>query len=164
MVCEESGNSYQLRINLMLFATPIQDMYQVERLRQIRNLTASGFSTFNGYITKDEQIAWWMANHSRIKAWLYGDQRTNWYVGYGLLRQDDDGNWWNSLAVLPQFHGLGYGSYITHDLLGRHDSLVYATVRRDNLPAIAMHHPSDWDTIYGPDSSLVYFRSKYGPV
>lgn len=131
---------------------------QIESMRQIRNATAAGFSHDTSLITPQQQQRWWSDNRSRIKAWLYYHQAT--LIGYGMLRQDDLGQWWNSLGVLPEQQGHGFGSQITADLLSRISGPVYASVKRDNWPAIAMHHASDWQQIEGPDERLMYFRSR----
>ena len=133
---------------------------QVETLRQIRNATAAGFSHDNTQISHAVQRAWWSAMRGRVHAWLYAYQGE--VVGFGLVRQTEDGRWWNSLGVLPAYQGQGFGSAITTDLLSQHDGPVYASVRCDNLPAIAMHHPDQWeryDSGNTYDDPLVYFRS-----
>lgn len=133
---------------------------QAEEMRRIRNATAMGFSHDNTQISSQAQRAWWVVNRNTVRAWLYALPITEEIIGFGMLRQTGDGTWWNSLAVLPKYQGHGYGSAITADLLNQHDGNVYSTVRQDNHRAIAMHHLEDWERISGPDTSLVYFRSR----
>lgn len=133
---------------------------QVETMRRIRNATAMGFSHDNTQISEQAQRAWWVANRGRIRAWLYAIPITEEIVGFGMLRQTGDSTWWNSLGVLSKYRGRKFGSSITADLLSQHDGTVYSSVRQDNYPAISMHHAEDWERTTGPDSTLVYFRSK----
>lgn len=144
--------------NIHLEAILIANEQQVELLRRVRNATASGFSHDNTQISEIAQRAWWVVNRRSVRAWLYYHAGT--LVGYGMLRQIPDGTWWNSLAVLPRYQGHGFGSTITHDLLQQSDEPVYASVRENNAPAIAMHRVEDWDRTFGPDESLVYFKSR----
>lgn len=141
-----------------LEAVRVVSTEQVEALREIRNLTASGFSHDTTEISPLAQRAWWVAMRGRVRAWLYFS--SGWLIGFGMLRQTEDGRWWNSLAVKPAFRGCGYGAAITADLLAQHDGQVYASVKRDNIPALAMHHLDQWDKIDDPEETLVFFRSK----
>lgn len=132
----------------------------VEELRILRNITSYGFSNFNGYISYYDQVAWWEKNQGNIEGWLFEHIDEAVYVGFGLLRRDDEGKWWNSIGVHPNYQGLGYGKYITHNLLVNHKGTVYSTIRKDNPHAIKMHVESDWERITGPDPKLIYLRSK----
>ncbi|HET7638191.1 MAG TPA: GNAT family N-acetyltransferase [Ktedonobacteraceae bacterium] len=145
---------------MRLKAVRIQTEDHVEELRILRNITSYGFSNFNGYISYYDQLAWWNNNQSNIEGWLYEHIDESVYVGFGLVRREDDGKWWNSIGVHPNYQGLGYGKYITHDILNRHNGVVFATIRKDNPNAIKMHASSDWETIEGPNTKLIYLRSK----
>lgn len=137
---------------------------QVEELRRLRNATSYGFSTFTGQISYEEQIAWWQQSQGKIKGWLYYEDHSiemPIYVGFGILRQTDDGRWWNSLGVVPAYQDHGYGSYITHDLIGRHDQSIYSMVVRKNIAAVKMHHTDEWDEITGSDmDNFIYLKSR----
>lgn len=154
----------------LLNAIPIETPEQIEILRKIRNATASGFTSDTSYITELRQRAWWVVMKGRLKAWLYtlpctgnADWKPEYVVGYGLVRLADDGRWWDSLAVLPDYQRQGYGSYITADLLKRHDGPIYSLVRKDNIAAIAMHNNDQWDILDWVDSNnLLLLRSKRG--
>lgn len=99
-----------------------------------------------------------MGNH--VEAWLYTDEEASCIAAYGLVREAS-GEWWNSIGVHPSYQGRGLGSFITHDVLQRHDGPVSAIVRRDNPAALAMHHDADWEIVEGPEPELlVHFRSK----
>jgi GNAT superfamily N-acetyltransferase len=132
---------------------------QVESMRLIRNATRFDFSHDHSVISEMHQRAWWVVMRGKIKAWLYYCAGS--LVGYGMIRQTPDGRWWNSLAILPEFRGHGYGTAIVSDLLGQNEERIFASVRRDNLPALAMHHEYDWERYAETDGdeSLVYFRS-----
>lgn len=142
----------------LLEAVLITSPEQVELLRTIRNETRWDFSHDNGEISEMRQRAWWVTMRGRLCAWLYYD--TGELIGFGLVRQTEDQRWWNSLAVLPGYRSRGYGSAITTDLLHQHAGPIYASVKATNQPALAMHHLTEWEMIDGPDTSLVYFRSR----
>lgn len=143
---------------LALVARPIEDVVDVEALRQIRNACKDGFSHDTTEISAQAQRAWWVAQRGRVKAWLYW--RSDLVIGYGLLRQTDDGRWWTSVAVLPFCAGQGYGGAITADLIRRSDGPVYATARLDNPAARRLHRAADWEET-GRDERLVYFQTRY---
>lgn len=142
---------------LGLIATPVEFVTDVEMLRLIRNACKDGFSYDNAEISQQQQAAWWATMAGRIQAWLYlSDWKT---VGYGLVRQTDDGRWWTSVAVLPEHAGKGYGGAITADLVRRVSCAAWATARLDNPAALKLHRPEDWDEL-GRDDRLVTFRTK----
>jgi len=144
-----------------LKVVPITNELHVEMLRYLRNLTTAGFSHFNGFIEYETQQAWWRTMDFRVRGWLYMTNDTpRQLAGYGVLRVED-GRWWNSVAVHPDQQGHGYGSFITHDLIGRHDSEIFSAIRRDNTAAMAMHHADDWREIEGPEPDrLIYLISR----
>jgi GNAT superfamily N-acetyltransferase len=146
---------------MILQAIKIETPEHVELLRQLRNLTSYGFSHFRGYITEDQQEIWWEEHKDHFEGWLYWHMMAQTFVGYGAVRQDSDGKWWNSIAVRPAHQGRGYGTMITHDVLARHHGPVFATVLKDNHAGIAMHHTDDWECIDGPDQRVLYFQSKW---
>src|SRR6266852_9598119 len=89
---------------LGLTARTIETPEDVESLRQVRNATAWGFSHDTSQISPEQQRGWWATMRGKVRGWLYrlpaGD-----VVGFGVLRQTDDGRWWNSVGVLPAFAG-----------------------------------------------------------
>lgn len=147
----------------VLYRRLVTTSHDIECVRLIRNLTSGGFSHFNGQISHSEQVVWWASMQGRLKAWLYLgrlDGSVLRVVGYGLLREED-GLWWNSVAVRPLFQGQKLGSYITHDLIGKYVRPIYSAVRRDNPAALGMHHQDEWEEISGPEPDrLIYLRSK----
>lgn len=153
---------------LGLRAYPVKDAADVEILRMIRNVCKDGFSADNHEITQAEQAAWWDLMHERVKAWLYTatardtDGETGLIpetIGYGLLRQTDDGRWWTSVAVVPEAAGHGYGGAITADLARRSDVTVWASARLDNPAAMRLHRESDWEETHR-DERLAHFRTR----
>ncbi len=142
---------------MMLRAERIERLGQVELLRRIRNACRDGFSHDTHEISPIQQRTWWQAHRGRMRAWLYADGDT--FVGYGLLRQTEDGRWWSSVAVLPEHNGRGYGGTITADLVRRSDEPVWATARLDNPAAIRLHREADWEWL-GQDERLVHFRTR----
>lgn len=144
---------------MTLTAHPIESEIDVERLRLIRNKTAHGYSNHTDQISQAQQRRWWAENHERLMGWLYRDEFTQ-LVGFGLLRQDDDGDWLTVVGVLPGFEGKGYGKFITHDIVTKAPGRCRATARKDNPGAVKLHVESDWDIVPGPDERLVYFVGK----
>jgi len=143
----------------------IESAASVEALRKLRNQTSAGFSSFNGHISADDQKRWWEEMRHRIRGWTYWTYAESVPlapIGFGLVREED-GRWWNSIGVSPDFQGRGFGSLITHDVLVRFGGVVFAAVRLDNAPALLMHHKFDWEEIDGPEPErLRYFRSNTG--
>lgn len=135
----------------------ITDEHDVETLRCIRNATKDGFSHDNHTISQTEQQEWWGRMKTKVRGWLYIHGTET--VGYGLLRQTEDGKWWSSVAVLEQFAGHGFGGAITADLVRRHPEYVYATARLDNPAALAIHRKVDWNETHR-DDRLAHYRTR----
>lgn len=142
---------------LGLVARAVESEEDVEGLRLIRNACKDGFSHDNDEISMQQQAAWWVLMRDKVKAWLYWVELD--VVGYGLLRQTDDGRWWTSVAVLPQHAGKGYGGAITADLVRRADEPVWATARLDNPAAMRLHREADWQET-GRDERLVHYCTR----
>lgn len=148
-------------LELGLLSHAIVSADDVEILRKIRNRCAAGFSFDTSYITPEQQAVWWQANKDRVLGWLYCCGGPEFTVGYGLLRQTDDGRWWSSVAVLPKYAGQGFGRSITSEVIRYSPSgVVWATARKDNPPAVKIHDLTYWNVIPGDDDRLVYFRTK----
>jgi hypothetical protein len=137
---------------------PIRYPEQVETLRRLRNATRQGFSTVNVEIGMADQQRWWAAMQGKVLGWLYEDELAN-VVGFGLLRQSEDGRWWTTVGVLPEYGGLGYGSAITHDVVRKAPGVCHATARLDNPAAQRLHRPEDWEEV-GRDERLVHYRTR----
>lgn len=142
---------------LGLVARPITEDVDVETLRQIRNVCKDGFSFDNEEITPEDQVGWWILMRGKVKAWLYWSGAE--VVGYGLLRQTEDGRWWSSCAVLPGHAGKGYGGALLADLVRRTTGVVYATARLDNPAAVRLHRSADWIE-HDRDERLAHFRTR----
>lgn len=139
-----------------LVALPVEMRADVEALRLIRNACKDGFSHHNDMITPQAQEAWWSVSKDHVKAWLYSN--LGHLVGYGLVRQTDNGRWWASVAVLPELSGKGYGGAITADLIRRCEGPVYGQARLDNPAAMRLHRATDWEEI-DRDDRLVTYRT-----
>lgn len=142
---------------LLLNAWPIESSEDVEILRQIRNACKDGFSHDNNAISQPAQEAWWVLMRDRVRAWLYWHEAD--IVGYGLLRQTDDGRWWSSVAVVPSAAGHGYGGAITADLIRRIEEPVWAEARLDNPAAMRLHRMGDWEEL-GRTETHVSYRTR----
>lgn len=145
---------------MRLLPRPVQTPGHVEALRQMRNLTAEGFANFNGQISPEQQAIWWRENAGRIKAWLYFDEAGE--VGFGLIRQHDDGRWFTTVGILPEYTGHDFGKEVTAHLIRNCPGKCYGIARRDNPAAVKLHTPDDWQIISGDDPRLVYFRTWRG--
>jgi GNAT superfamily N-acetyltransferase len=143
-----------------LKAVTVRTREHVEALRVLRNATSYGFSSFTGVIEPAQQQRWWRAMQGTMRAWLYRDSQTGAYVGFGLVRREVDGTWWNSIGVHPDYQGQGYGSYITHDVLKRHGRELHSLVKSNNLQALGMHNMDEWQLVPGSPPGLVHFQSK----
>lgn len=137
----------------------VEDDSDVEAVRMIRNACRAGFAHFTGEISRDQQAAWWEAGAGRLIGYLYTTSRRE-VVGYGLLRQTDDGRWWSSVAVLPSHAGRGYGGAITaHVIRCAPGGVVYAEARLDNPAAVALHRAEDWART-GEADGLAHFVTR----
>ncbi len=135
----------------------VKHLDQIERVRLIRNECAAGFSNYTDQIAEGAHWAWW--EREKPLAWLYA-RPDGIVVGFGMLRQDEQGRWVTVVAVLPEYGGQGHGKAITHDIVTRSPGPCFATARRDNPAAVKLHVTEDWETISGPDPRLVYFRTR----
>lgn len=125
---------------------------------RIRSAQAAGFSHDRAPIGDAQQLAWWDTHEDRLDAWLYDDQDGQ-TVGYGLLRQVDDGRWYSSCAVDPAHTGSGYGRVILTHLVTQWPHEVWASARNDNRAAQLLHDDLLWDTL-GADNDLTYYRTR----
>ncbi len=125
---------------------------------RIRSAQAAGFSHDHNPISDDQQRAWWRKHFARLSGWLYEDGDRN-VVGYGLLRQEDDGRWYSSVAVDPAHTGHGYGRTITTHLVTFFPFEVWASARNDNPAAQRLHDDLIWDVL-GADNDLTFYRTK----
>jgi len=146
-----------------LWAYPVTDLVDIEDMRQIRNTCRAGFAHDTAIITPDQQRQWWRDNAGKLIAYLYIDRRDS-VVGYGLLRQTEDGRWWSSVAVLPGHGGHGYGKAITSHIARQSPTgTTHAQARKDNPQADRIHDRRDWDVI-GEDERLYHYRTREGLV
>lgn len=141
-----------------LTATVVYHMADVLKMGRIRNEQRASFAHDTTPIDDDRQRAWWAEQRNRVRAWLYTDDAGA-TVGYGLLRQTEDGRWWSSVAVLGQFAGQGYGRMIMRHLIGSTPHMVWAEARNDNPAAVRLHNDLEWETL-GADNDRVFFRTR----
>lgn len=139
---------------IKLVCVAVEDPPEIEYVRQIRNATAAGFSTYNDVVTPDDHRAWW--ERTKPYAWLYAS--TEGIVGFGMLRPDEQGRTVSVVAVLPEFSGRGIGGWITRDVIRRAPGLVYASARLDNPAAVALHCAADWKRV-AEDERMAYFET-----
>lgn len=144
----------------ILTAMPVANEHGVELLRTMRNATRQGFSYFNDEISAADQAAWWERMRGKVLAWIYATAR-GLIVGFGVLRQTDDGRWWTTTGILPEHRGHNYGKAIMHDLVTRSPEPPWSAARRDNLAAQKLHVVEEWIKIL-QDDRLIYYRAR-GP-
>lgn len=137
-------------------------VFDAYHIMNIRNRCKDGFSQHNDLIKPEEQERWWNETDGKRLAWLYREEGGSAYLGFGVLLRQDDGFWTTTVAVLPEYGGMGYGKAITHDIVTRCPGPCRATARKDNPAAVKLHAAEDWDVVDGPDERLVYFRTKAG--
>ena len=139
-----------------LIAHEIRTSDGVEKLRQIRNSGREGFAHHVDEISETQQAEWWAANGNNVKAWLFQTDKGD-EVGFGLLRprEDEDHAWWFSVAVLPEFQGLGYGKQITDFCARSTHRLIYSQVRRDNIAGQRIH--AGWLDLSAPGDELITY-------
>jgi GNAT superfamily N-acetyltransferase len=149
-------------VNLLgLRPVPIRGYHAVMQLRMIRNACRDGFAHDTAEISHEQQLAWWAANKERVVGFLYRDL-FGFPVGYGLVRRDDKGRWWSSVAVLPQYAGKGFGKAITRHVIRQCPAgVVYAEARKDHPAADRLHNRRDWDVV-GEDAERWHYRTKEG--
>lgn len=125
---------------------------------RIRDRQRAGFSHDTSPITPERQLAWWHTNRNRLHAYLYVDGAGA-TVGYGCLRQGEDGRWWSSVAVEAGYTGLGHGKAITSHLVLAVGHDVWASARNDNPAAQRLHDPLLWGPL-GADNELTFYRTR----
>lgn len=149
-----------MSVAIQLQSLEVQSPHQVEMLRMIRNAGRGGYSHDHHEISRDEQRKWWGDMQHRIQAWLYATIDGQ-VVGFGLIRQTDDGRWSPSAGVLHEHQGHGYGGKIVDDLVDRARARgiqLHAQALLDQPAAVATHHQDRWERL-GSDEQYVYFRS-----
>jgi GNAT superfamily N-acetyltransferase len=127
-------------------------------MAHVRNECRKGFSNDTSFIDDARQLRWWEANKLRVQAWLYADGAGQ-TVGYGCLRQGEDGRWFSSCAVLPQFGGQGHGRAILAHMVTAVDHEVWAAASPTNDAAQRLHNHTQWEAI-GADMDHIYYRTR----
>lgn len=162
MYCKADDTVTPECVTLGLGAHPVTSDWEVEVLRVLRNQTKEGFSYDNSEITWQQQQDWWAAMQGRVKAWLYmldGPGAAVTVIGFGVLRQTDDGRWWATVGVPSMYAGKGYGGALTADMVRRVPHPVWGAARLDNVPARRLHRPLDWYVLQ-PDERLAHYQTR----
>lgn len=126
-----------------LEVVPVNGPIPAQIMRTIRNACREGFSADHAVITAEQQAAWWRRIGDQCIARLYREPFGA-FVGYGLLRPDDNGRIVSSVAVLPEYAGRGYGGAITRHIIRQTDRMVFAAALESNPAAMALHCADDW--------------------
>jgi GNAT superfamily N-acetyltransferase len=99
-------------------AMEVVSLEQAHEVAWIRNQCRGRFTHHNEHITPEQQKLWWESRPD-VRMWLYAqaDSAITRWVGFGLLRRDEHGHLWATLAVLPGLRGQGYGTAIYRHLI-----------------------------------------------
>lgn len=103
---------------VVLVARPARTALDGEELRQIRNACAPWMTGDNRQITPDQQLRWWDSDARKRNAiWLFDPSWCSGVaVGFGLFRMEE-GQWWATLGLLPDWRGQGHGVGIYRHLI-----------------------------------------------
>lgn len=140
-------------------ARRVVNLEDVEILRHIRNSGRQWMTRHTDEITTEQQLAWWKdaCHDPSLDVWLFSEAQTD--IGYGLLRIEG-GREWCSLAVLPRYHGQGYGTQIYRYLALTTTQDVYAEILADNTPSIKACLNAGYQVAYAMDKHAVLVHKK----
>lgn len=148
------------------------DMYEVMRLR---NAGRQYMTHDTHYITPEEQYDWWTTrDNNAYQVWIVTtpeidtifdpilDQITlirtghEIIVGFCMLRYLPDGKVWGTLAVDPDWQGVGYGTAIYRFMIDQADQ-VWIEIRNDNIASLRAAHKAGFviDYVGGSVTTLV---------
>lgn len=128
-------------MSMMLRPATDFDMYEV---MEIRNSGRENMTHDTHYITPEEQFDWWTTKDNNLyKIWIattlvqpYGttaeSECEEVIIGFGMLRTMLDGMVWGTLAVYPDYQGMGYGTAIYKFLAEQNDE-VWIEINNTNL-------------------------------
>jgi len=138
----------------------IETRDQAEGMRYIRNMGRMGYSRDKSYIPSDRQDDWWEKNKDSLVAFLFYDQTPlEKLIGYAALILADDGKYYNSCGVIPDFRGNGYGREMTNFLLDHTDKEVWSIAMKSNPAAVNLRDPAYWEIIY-EDEEVIKYRNR----
>jgi RimJ/RimL family protein N-acetyltransferase len=139
-------------------AERVETFDQAETLRRVRNICREYMTNNQRLISPGDQVVWWTLNQSRVKAWLYCDNRTDRLLGFGLLRPYESDMWWVTLGLVPKQRGRGYGRLIYRHLAEEADGPVMAEILEDNLASIAAATHAGYELLMNGQRTRVYWR------
>jgi len=132
----------------------------IDLVRRIRNSGKDGFSNDTSIITEEQQKEWWKNNEEKCIAFLFSDKEV--VCGYCMVRYEND-KWWDSIAVLSEFRGKGYGKWMLHYTITHVPYDVWSTIRLDNMASIKIHVKEDWERVgLGFNDECVIFHTWSG--
>lgn len=109
-----------------------RDMYDVA---DIRNTGRDFMTHHTDYITSQEQYDWWMSKDDNLyKIWLVMDENDI-ILGFCMLRTMPEGKVWGTLAVYPEWQGIGIGTAI-YRFMTEQTAEVWIEVRNDNIASL----------------------------
>lgn len=106
---------------------------EAQLVRELRNEVRQYMTRSSAFITPEQQEIWFHNFRKDLEnqhMHLYY-QQNGCFIGYCYLKRDESGKLWGSLAVKPEFQGLGYGTYIYKDMIRTYKE-VYIEIFADN--------------------------------
>lgn len=101
----------------------------------IRNSGREFMTHDTSYITNAQQDQWWFSpNRENAHIWVVLHEGS--IVGFCMVRtMYDSGRDYGTLALLPEYRGLGIGTVLYRHMIDHCDEL-WIDVRNDNLPSM----------------------------
>lgn len=127
------------------------DMYDV---MDIRNSGREYMTNDTSLITPEQQYDWWMTKDAnRYRIWLVTSPNLDLIydnivnalkftktgeeiiIGFCMIRYMDNGLFWGTLAVYPDWQGVGYGTMI-YEFLIQQAEQIWLEIRADNIASL----------------------------
>jgi GNAT superfamily N-acetyltransferase len=136
------------------------DMYDV---MEIRN-NGREFMTHNtDVITPEQQYDWWMSKDDNLyKIWLATTKLlgSEIVIGFGMLRTMPDGLVWGTLAVNPEYRGLGVGTAIYKFLAQQANDDVWIEVLEMNAASYKAALNAGYEVYYAGTDVITLVHRK----
>lgn len=138
----------------------VEHDYHVELLREAYNCSRAHLARPGG-ITERAQRSWWKSvDRACVRPYLLVADTA--VLGYGMLRQDDDGLWWASGAVTPESRGDGFGRALFSLLVALCPEDTWLSVREDNEVAYRLYRSLGFEEMYrrACDHSIIMVKRR----
>ena len=131
-------------------------LQEAQLVRELRNEVRQYMTRSSSFITPEQQEKWFHTFRNDLEnqhMHLYYS-REGCFLGYCYLKRDENGKLWGSLAVKPEFQGLGYGTYIYKDMI-RHYKEVYIEIFADNNESLSAAQRAGFQILSVGDKKVV---------